>query len=337
MQLSRSTVRQTLDEMERDGIIHRVERKGTFVSERQSPELASRTAALAIVVLEVSSGYYLSLLSGFEEACARTGLPALVCNSANSIDRQGNHLLSLLAHRVSGVVLNACSMEATPPHHVQLLQDAGIPVVLLHRAVPKISAPVLALPAEEVSRKAARMLIDAGHRHVACFQYLSCDISERYKAGFRQALAEAGIDLPDSHVDYSHSRSAIVTSEYDEHLNEVLPRMLSLPNRPTAIYAVFDPIAEHIYLAAQRLGIRIPEELSIISFGGANREGAILKRLSALTVDEVSAGKKAVELLEEMRSGRRPIDDGEVFSLLLSTYKGETLKPPPCAATNMGA
>jgi LacI family transcriptional regulator len=287
-------------------------------------------------VLEVSAGYYLSLLSGFEEACARTGHPPLVCNSGNSIDRQGNHLLSLLAHRVSGVVLNACSIETTPPHHVQLLQDAGIPVVLLHRAVPKVNAPVLALPAEEIGRMAAGMLVDAGHRHVACFQSFACDMSSRYQTGFRNALAEAGIDLPDSHIDFSGSWGPTDTSAYDRHLDEVLPRMLSQPNRPTAIYAVFDPLAEHIYLAAQRLGIRIPEELSILSVGGAKRDGAILRRLSGITIDEVCAGKKAVELVEEMRAGRRRIDDGEVFSLPLSIYKGESLGPPPTAATPLG-
>ncbi|MEX0643579.1 MAG: GntR family transcriptional regulator [Pirellulales bacterium] len=332
MQVSRSTVRQTLDDLEREGIVHRVQGKGTFVSERRKQASSGQTAANAIVVLDVSSRYYLSLLAGFEKACARAGHPALICNSEDSIDRQGNHLMGLLAHRVSGVALNACARETTPPYHVELLQDAGIPVVLLHRPIPNVCAPLLELPAEEMGQSAARLLIEAGHQRVAFFDSRHCDLSTRTETSFRATLASAGIALPESCVEYASEsggwKSTSALDEYDRYLENVLPRFLSQPNPPTAIFSAFDPLAEHIYLAAQRLGVRIPEDLSIVTVGGVHRVGAILKRMTGVLVDEVKAGSKAVELLEEMRAGKRPIDDTEVFSLPLSCFEGETLGPP---------
>jgi LacI family transcriptional regulator len=338
MQMSRSTVRQALDDMERDGIIHRVGRKGTFVSECRSTEVA-RSAAMAIVVLDVASDYYLSLLSGFEAGCAQRGYPALVCNTGCSIDRQGNHLMGLLAHRVSGVVLNPSSASATPPHHVELLQEAGIPVVLLHRPIPDVGAPLLEMPVEEIGARAARMLIEAGHRQVALLGSYRCDLSVRIENSFRQTLAEAGLELPDNCIDYLQGgpwADLSALDEYDRHLESKLPQLLAQPDRPTAIFAGFDCVAEHIYLAAQRMGVDIPGDLSLVSIVGAHRKGAILKRLTAIAVDEVAAGNKAVELLEEMRAGRRRIDDGEVIRLPLSTYKGETLGTPPAAASHIG-
>jgi len=118
-----------------------------------------------------------------------------------------------------------------------------------------------------------------------------------------------------------------VFDEYDSHLDKVLPQLLSLPQRPTAIFAGFDTLAEHIYLAAQRLGVQVPEELSIVYFGSASREGAILKRLSVVEIDEFAAGRKAVELLEEMREGRRSIHDSERFALPLKLSDAQASKP----------
>jgi GntR family transcriptional regulator of arabinose operon len=340
MQISRSTVRQTLEDMEREGIIYRVQGKGTFVAERPNPDIANRSASVGIVVLDVASNYYLSLLSGFEDACTHAGHPTVICNSGNSVDRQANHLMRLLAHRVSGVVLNATSIVTTPPYQVELLQDAGIPVVLLHRPIPEVSAPLLEMPVEEILEQAGRMLLEAGHKHVAYFDSYRDDLSERRENSFRKVLKDAGLDLPKSHVVYGQSRTWIdgdKFDEYDQFLEDLLPTLLSQPNAPTAIFAGFDPNAEHLYLAAQRLGIRIPDDLSLLCFGGAHREGAILKRLTAITIDEVGAGKKAVELLQEMRAGRRPIKDSETIRLPLSVVVGESLaRPRGAAAGNSG-
>jgi DNA-binding LacI/PurR family transcriptional regulator len=96
-------------------------------------------------------------------------------------------------------------------------------------------------------------------------------------------------------------------------------------DRPTAIFASFDSLAEMIYFLLPRLGLRVPEDVSLLAFGGAWRQGAWMRRLSSVVVDEVATGQTAVSLLHEMRRGDRPIDDNTEVTMKLSVSMGETL------------
>ena len=100
------------------------------------------------------------------------------------------------------------------------------------------------------------------------------------------------------------------------------------PDPPTAIFASFDREAEVLYLLLQRLGLRVPQDVSLLGFGGTWREGAITRRLSSVVVDEIATGAQAVALLHEMRDGNRPIDNNEQIVLQLNLYEGETLGAP---------
>ena len=103
--------------------------------------------------------------------------------------------------------------------------------------------------------------------------------------------------------------------------------MFAADEPPNAIFASFDSLAEVIYLLLPRLGLRSPEDVSLVGFGGARREGALARRLTSVVVDEIGTGRRAVELLHQMRCGDRPIDDNEEIVLELTLSRGETLAP----------
>ncbi len=114
----------------------------------------------------------------------------------------------------------------------------------------------------------------------------------------------------------------------EEELLAALERVFSAPEPPTAIHATFDSMAEMLVLLLPRLGLRVPEDVSLLGFGGAWREGALTRRLSSVVVDEVATGRQAAFLLHEMRCGLRPLDDNTEFVMEASLYEGETLAPP---------
>jgi GntR family transcriptional regulator of arabinose operon len=327
MQVSRTTVRQTLGDLEREGHVFRVQGKGTFVSKRQSEEAIALRSMLSLVVPDVSSGYYPSLVAGFDRAASETGRPIVVCNSYNDVDKQASQLMRLIDQRVAGVLLNPSTQCHTPAYQVRLCQDAGIAVVLLHRSVPGASAPTLELPFEEIGRRAGRLIVESGHRRAAFFASHRYQASELMEAGFRRALESCDGHVLDEHVDYGNLRN-LTNEDYQAHeqyLEQRMRQIFSSTNRPTAVFVSFDATAEMIYLIAERMGLRVPGDLSIVCFGGADRKGAVLRRLTAVTVDEEAAAFQAVKLLSDMSEGRRPIESQESILMQLGFSSGMTL------------
>ena len=95
------------------------------------------------------------------------------------------------------------------------------------------------------------------------------------------------------------------------------------------MFCSFDSEAELVYLLLHRLGVKLPEQMSLVGFGGTWREGAITRRLTSVAVDEEAVGRRAAELLDEMRRRERPLDDVTEVVLPLSLTGGETLGPAP--------
>lgn len=322
--VAKMTVRQAMDSLEGDGLIRRVQGKGTFVESNTRQKLKRGQDIFALVVPATRGGFFPSLLQGSEAAASDIHHQMLVCNTDDNVDRQASIILQLLDKEVGGVAIMPTSQTPTPEFHIRQLQKQGIPVVFCHRRVEGISAPLLATPYVEVGRLAGKTLLEHGHRHIAYIATERTKVAQAYETGLHEALRAEGCESLPEMVCVGDSTA---TNE-EEAIMAILHQMFGKPDRPTAIFASFDTLAEMIYLLLPRLGLRVPEDVSLIGFGGAWREGAIAKRLTSVVLDEIATGAQAVSLLHEMRSGKRAIEDNTETVLKLGLYEGETLAAP---------
>jgi GntR family transcriptional regulator of arabinose operon len=329
--LSRSTVRQALFALEQDGLIERLPGKGTVVRDLEAGRHASQLAAFAIVLPEIQSGHYPALVDSFASAASELHYQILVCTTANEITRQGDILLQLLDKRVAGVALLPPTVGSTPEYHFRQLQSQGIPLVMLHRGVKNVSAPLIAMPFEEVILNAVEMLIQHGHRKIAFLASHRSEAVTRYEAALRLALRKVGGDLAPELVRIGSSTTSTVDAARTLEIEEALCAMLSLPDgqRPTAIIDPWDSDMEACYFALTCAGIEVPHQISLVSFGGASRLNALTKRLTAVTVNELMTARLTAKLLDEMLRGDRPITDTSIFPVPLGIHSGETVAKPP--------
>jgi len=210
------------------------------------------------------------------------------------IDSGGNHDLdsaavkSLLQRDIEALVF-----AAEFHRDVELpLVPTSVPVVVLDgRSADRTDVDSVVPDEEQGGYDAARHLLEAGHRRIAY-----CGVAdERYIAatlrrrGYERALADAGIALDES----------IVVAAPGPETRDGFPSataLLSRSDRPTAVFCFSDRLAFAFYQAAGRLGLRVPEDLSIVGFDNQIAVAdSVLPGLTSVALPHAEMGSWAME------------------------------------------
>ena len=327
LNISRSTVRQAMAALEKSGQIFRVRGKGSFVQRVADTQPSSSIADFSLLIPETQEGLYKSLLHGFEAATAKIHCHATVCRTHNNVDKQGNLILQLLRKKVAGVAFVPTLTEATLSYQVLELQERGIPVVFCHRRVQEVRAPLLTIPFGEVGQVAGEAFLKQGHTRVAFVSSLrSEEVTLRYQTNLRQTMQTGGGDLPEEFI-CNNITSHVAVAQQEEVVLKSLRQMFDNPEPPSAIFTNCDAMAELVYLLLAGMGLRVPDDVSVLGFGSTDREGAFLSRLASVVVDEANLGRQAVELLYQMSTGKCSLHDDKIVMMPLSLSDGQTLGP----------
>jgi LacI family transcriptional regulator len=203
----------------------------------------------------VTTPYAVRIIVGAQEAAKAHGSLLLIFNTNGEPELEEREALLLKQRKVDGVLYAAMfHRRVTIPPTL-----SEVPVVLVDAVSddPSISSVI----PDEVSggRAAVTVLLSAGHRRIG-FLNSEHDIPATHGRlqGFEDGLAAAGIALNDSRV-------LQVPPTPDGGYQGGLA-LLSEPDRPTGIFCCTDRVAMGCYQAAAELGLRIPDDLSIVGF-----------------------------------------------------------------------
>jgi LacI family transcriptional regulator len=169
------------------------------------------------------------------------------------------------------------------------LVEIGVPLVVISASAEECEAPSVAVDNARGTRLAIEHLLALGHRRVAHFMDPIDDFDNvSRRDAYLAVLDEAGISFA------PHYLAAI---PQDDELVEAAKRLLAMPDRPTAIFAHNDVRAIGILHAARELGIRVPEDLSIIGFDDIPSASATTPPLTTVRQPLTEMAVKATELL----------------------------------------
>ena len=323
--ISRNTLRQALAELEKERILQRLPGRGTFVVSVEEQNHKDGTADFSIVLPELRRNIFPNLVKGFGHEADMSHHQIMICNTNYDIKEQASSILQLLHKKISGVAIVPTILPLTPSYHIEILQEHDISVVFCIRRVEGTSAPLITWNFEECSHIAGQALIDKGHRRIAYFANFQFSSNIAYKNGLQNVLANNGLELPEDRVYFGDKLGE--TNKQDKL--RALHRMLESKNRPTAIFCNDDNEAEAIYLFSLELGVKVPEELSIIGCGDIRRYGDMREHLTSVTVDAFELGARAANILNEMNTKVRPIYSDEKIFIQPQLYAGQTLAKSP--------
>jgi LacI family transcriptional regulator len=168
---------------------------------------------------------------------------------------------------------------------------------------------------------ATRHLIELGHRRVALIgdppPEFRFDWSRDRTHGYERALAAAGIETREDYVREGTRLPHVARA--------IAAELLSLPERPTAVFAASDTQAIGVLDAARALGIEVPAQLSVIGFDDI--EVAAYVGLTTVRQPLLESGRRGAKLLLEMLAGR-PIEPLRELLPLELVVRGTTGPAP---------
>lgn len=212
---------------------------------------------LELVMSEVDTQWSVEIIRGAQSVAQAHGLSLILTQSGDRYEPAPEWIEGVLRRRPYGVVLVLSSLSQQLQRQ---LRTRGIPFVLVDPSgEPSIDVPAVGAANFDGGLLAGRHLVGLGHTRIGVVGGPEQVMSARARiAGFRAAMESAGIPFRDDLVfpgDY-HSESAARSAE----------KLLSMAEPPTAIFALSDLAAFGVYRAARKLGIAIPEQLSVLGF-----------------------------------------------------------------------
>ncbi len=183
------------------------------------------------------------------------------------------------------------------PSMFSALETAGIPYLVANQE-QNDSVLCCQMNFRNIGRQAGRYLIAKGHRHIGVITgHLDSFLYQEILAGFRGALAEDEIVLAKNNIIEPDAKGLYPT----------LKSALSAAERPTAFFTMRDRRAMKLYDACRDLGIRIPDDISVISYDNITWRDAEHVGLTTLEQPVEEIGRQSVELLNEwIVSGNKP-------------------------------
>lgn len=274
--------------------------------------ITGTTHTLGVVLADIENPYFYRALQGITDAARARGFDVVLTNTDEDPQIERKALATLAERRVDGLII--CPADDGDGSHLHGIVESGMPVVLLDRQVPGLEADMVGLNNRQAASQATRCLIDHGHERIAIVTGGDPSILPRLRrpgmkgvqgisvttlgpraAGYRDALEAAGLELRPEFLTAGGFRRDDATA--------ATKALMQLPEPPTAILAFDSILSLGVLVALRELGVRCPEDVSLLGFDDAEWAEVVSPPLTVMRQPVYEIGVRACQLLLDRAEG----------------------------------
>ncbi|MCT4543412.1 MAG: LacI family transcriptional regulator [Vallitalea sp.] len=272
----------------------------------------NKTNIIGVMVPDLNNPFFTEVVQGISNVADENDLNIILCDSnENFLEKEIKYLKMLKEQRIRGLIITPTSEENKyNSMYLSLLEDLGIPIVLVDRDVKHSSFDGVFIDNVKGAHEGTEALIKSGHKYIAIIAGPNTSKPGRDRlVGYKKALNSYDIPIKDKYIMHGNFK---LQSGY-----ELTMKLMEMEVPPTAIFSSNNLMTLGCVKALRRLNLKIPEDIALIGFDEIEIFNILDLNISVISRPTHEMGKLAMKILLE-KINKESSDDSPTKRLILS-------------------
>jgi len=244
-----------------------------------------------VIVPRINRVFFSNVIGGIEEVLSPAGYSLSICQSNEQYEKELINLKMLMNLRVDGIILSLAA-ETTDIKHLEELINRGHKLLMFDRIAENLDIDYVKIDDYKGAYQAVCHLIEQGYQNIA---HLSgpqhINVYRDRKAGYVQALRVHNLPVRENFI--------INNTLTKEQGIDAFNILITLKNKPDAIFAASDFSAIGALIAARERGVRLPEEMGIVGFANEPFTEFVMPSLTSVDQNSIEMGRTVAKIFLE--------------------------------------
>lgn len=301
--LSRQTIRHAISVLENEGYVTRVQGSGTYISNNNITDKVNRKN-IAVITTYVDAYIFPQMIQNIERVLSDEGYTVQISFTNNRISREKSILEGIVdKDDIAGVIAEPTKSSLPNPnlkYYEQLIRK-HVPVLFMNSYYETLSAPHVSINDKKAGKLATKYVISNGHTKIGGVFKLDDRQGARRYSGFLEAMNDSGLKVTGNDLLWFDT----VDTENDENIKDLAYRIRKRLSSRTALVMYNDETAYKVISEFEKMGIRIPEDISIVGIDDTILSTSGNVQISSVAYPtEAIADKIARNMVELIKDGQ---------------------------------
>ena len=272
---------------------------------------------IALVVTDITNPFFAAIAKETEDLLSEYDYSLIICNTNERPDKELRHLRQLGERQVDGIFLCGTGQNN---EFVKRLAASGVVIIQIDRDYDDLDFDIIKDDNVYGAQLLTEQLINKGYKSIALLRgHPDSRASAEREQGYLFALQKNGI-TPDRNLIFNAGASG-------EETQAILKKLLEMQSRPGAIVSLNALIAKKIISEFRTLGIRIPEDMAIASYGLEEFKSLYVPSVTCIVQKPERFGEVSVNLMMERLKKKTDAADSERKCILFAPelFIGESI------------